>query len=231
MVYKFGISKEFPCSYLTKQQERLLIAIEPQLQTPEGYSWLMSQGFRRSGDQIYRPHCQNCQACQSIRLPVKYFTLSKSQKRLLKKNQQFSLKISSQCQDNYYVLYQQYINAIHSDGAMFPPNFEQYQTFLSCKLTKQHFIETWHDNQLICVAVTDELPDALSAVYTFYHPDYKKQALGLYSILKQIEITQQFNKEFLYLGYQIDACKKMNYKNRYFPYQILKDNSWHLITK
>ena len=230
-MYKFGISKEFPCSYLSNKQERLLISVDPQLNTTEGYSWLMSQGFRRSGDQVYRPHCVNCNACQSIRLPVDNFKPSKSQKRLFKKNQHFTLKVSSQQQDNYYPLYEQYINSIHSDGAMFPANYEQYQSFLANYLTKQYFIETWHNEILICVAVTDDLPDALSAVYTFYHPDYKKSALGLYSILKQIEFSQELNKEFLYLGYQIDECNKMNYKNRYFPYQILKDEEWHLINK
>lgn len=230
-MYKFGISKEFSCSYLPNRQERLLIAVEPQLNTAKGYSWLMSQGFRRSGDQVYRPHCVNCNACQSIRLPVADYKPSKSQKRLLKKNQHFTLNISAQQQGNYYPLYQHYINAIHNDGAMYPPNEEQYQSFLTCHLTKQHFIETWHNDILICVAVTDELPEALSAVYTFYHPDYKKSALGLYSILKQIEFSQQLNKKFLYLGYQIDECKKMNYKNRYLPYQILKDNQWHLVNK
>jgi len=230
-VYKFGISKEFPCSYLPNKQERLLISVEPQLNTTEGYSWLMSQGFRRSGDQVYRPHCVNCTACQSIRLPVADYKPSKSQKRLLKKNQHLTIKISTQQQENYYLLYEKYINAIHHDGAMYPPSKEQYQSFLTCHLTQQHFIETWHNDTLVCVAVTDELPDALSAVYTFYHPDYKKSALGLYSILKQIEFCQQLNKEFLYLGYQIDECKKMNYKNRYFPYQILKDNQWHLVDK
>ncbi len=231
MSYQFGISKEFPCSYLPNRQERLLIAIEEQLNSAEGYSWLMSQGFRRSGDQVYRPHCINCQACQSIRVFAADFVPSKSQKRLLKKNQHFTIKISNQPQDNYYPLYQEYINAIHHDGAMYPPNYEQYQTFLSCQLTKQLFIETWDNDKLISVAVTDKLVDALSAVYTFYHPDYKKSALGVFSILKQIAIAQQFNKEFLYLGYQIDECKKMNYKNRYFPYQIFKENLWQLVNK
>jgi len=230
-MYKFGISKEFPCSYLPNKQERLLISVEPQLNNTEGYSWLMSQGFRRSGDQTYRPHCVNCNACQSIRIPVAYFKPSKSQKRLLKKNQHFTLNISTQQQDNYYPLYQQYINAIHKNGAMYPPNEEQYQSFLTCIITKQYFIETWDNETLICVAVTDKLSDALSAVYTFYHPNYKKYALGVYSILKQIEFSQQLSKEFLYLGYQIDECKKMNYKNKYFPYQILKDNQWNLVNK
>jgi arginine-tRNA-protein transferase len=54
--YKLGISKIFPCNYLPEQQERLLIAVDDRLANSESYSWLMTQGFRRSGDQSYRPH-------------------------------------------------------------------------------------------------------------------------------------------------------------------------------
>ncbi|PCI61706.1 MAG: arginyltransferase [Gammaproteobacteria bacterium] len=230
-MYQFGVSQEFPCSYLPEQQERLLIAVEPQLQTLDGYSWLMSQGFRRCGEQVYRPHCLHCHACQSVRVLVNDFSPSKSQKRLLKKNQRFTIKIKNEKKDYYYPLYEQYISEIHAGGAMFPPNQEQYQTFLTTELTKQYFIETWDQDKLISVAVTDILNNALSAVYTFYHPDYKKSALGLFSILTQIEISQQNQKQFLYLGYQIDACNKMNYKNRYFPYQILMQNEWNLALK
>ncbi len=229
--YQLAISQTFPCNYLPDQQERLLIAIDQQLQSAEPYAWLMSQGFRRSGDQIYRPHCINCNACKSLRVLAQNFTPSKSQKRLLKKNADFTIVTSTQLQDNYYELYETYINTVHRDGSMYPANYEQYRSFIQCHLTEQIFIETWHDNTLINVAVTDVLEDALSAVYTFYHPAYRNRGIGIFSILKQIEQARIMNKEFLYLGYQIDACRKMNYKNRYFPHQILSNNHWLTVNK
>jgi arginine-tRNA-protein transferase len=114
---------------------------------------------------------------------------------------------------------------------MFPANYQQYQTFLSSELTEQVFIEVWHEQKLISVAVTDVLIDALSAVYTFYHPDYRKNGIGVFSILKQIAYANEINKDFLYLGYQIDDCTKMNYKNRYYPHQILQKNTWMTVNK
>jgi arginine-tRNA-protein transferase len=75
------------------------------------------------------------------------------------------------------------------------------------------------------------LADALSAVYTFYDPSQRKNGLGVYSILQQIELANKMDKPYLYLGYQIDQCKKMNYKNRYFPYQQLIENNWKTINK
>jgi arginine-tRNA-protein transferase len=229
--FQLGITQSFPCSYLPKKDERLLIATDERLQNGEHYGWLMAQGFRRSGDQIYRPHCELCSACKSLRVLVKEFLLSKSQKRNLKKNSQFIIKISNEKKENYYALYEQYINTLHKDGTMFPATADQYKSFISCNITEQLYLEIWHDNELISVAVTDILKDALSAVYTFYHPDYNRYGLGVFSILSQLSLTKNIGKEFLYLGYQIDDCKKMNYKNRYFPHQVLINNSWQTVNK
>lgn len=229
--FQLGISKNFPCNYLANKEERLLIAVDKRFQTPENYSWLMAQGFRRSGDQIYRPHCDHCSACQSLRVMVPEFHLSKSQKRLIKKNQKFSIKLANQQKDCYYPLYEKYINTLHADGSMYPATVEQYTNFLACTLTEQLYIEVWDQEKLISVAVTDVLNNALSAVYTFYDSDYRKDALGVFSILSQIKIAKELNKNFLYLGYQIDECQKMNYKNKYFPYQILQNNTWHIVNK
>ena len=228
---KFGITSDFACNYLPDKQERLLVAVDDKLHNSEHYSWLMHEGFRRSGDQIYRPHCQNCQACQSLRIIVDQFTPSKSQKRLLKKNNNFIIKVVKSVQDNYYPLYEKYINTLHADGAMFPANEAQYQSFIISNITEQLFLEVWHGDKLISVAVTDNLVDALSAVYTFYDPDYRKSGLGVFSILNQIALTDKMNKKYLYLGYQIDDCQKMNYKNRYFPHQRLSENKWKTINK
>ena len=229
--FQLGITKSFPCNYLPGRNERLLVATDPRLQSSDSYSWLMSQGFRRSGDQIYRPHCEACNACQSIRVLVNEFSPSKSQKRALKRNKAFTVKTSNQAKNSYYPLYERYINTIHQDGSMFPATHEQYKSFLTSNIAEQLFIEVWDKKQLICVAVTDVLSDALSAVYTFYHPDYRSAGLGVFAILNQISLSTQFQKQYLYLGYQIAGCQKMNYKDRYYPYQILAANTWKTVNK
>ena len=229
--FKLGITQSFPCNYLPNQHERLLIATDERLQNGEHYGWLMTQGFRRSGDQIYRPHCELCSACKSLRVLVKEFCLSKSQKRNIKKNKQFIIKTVHEKKENYYALYERYINTLHKDGAMFPATVEQYKSFINCNVTEQLYLEIWHDNELISVAVTDMLKDALSAVYTFYHPEYSSYGLGVFSILSQLSLAKEMGKEYVYLGYQIDDCKKMNYKNRYYPHQVLIENCWQTVNK
>lgn len=228
---KLGLTKAFQCNYLPEQQERLLIALDEKFHNETQYNWLMNQGFRRSGDQIYRPHCETCSACQSIRVMAPQFTPSKSQKRLQKKNQHLNLTTSNTLSDNYYPLYEQYINQIHFDGGMYPPSKEQFTSFLTNTICPVIYIELWDNEKLISVAVTDVLQDGLSAVYTFYDPNYRSYGLGVFSILKQIELTKKYHKPYLYLGYQIDACKKMNYKDRFYPHQRLINQTWQIINK
>ncbi|GHZ49699.1 arginyl-tRNA-protein transferase-related protein [Vibrio cholerae] len=81
---RIGLTNNHPCSYLADRMERVAVAIDPQMQTPETYEVLMANGFRRSGDTIYKPHCDHCQSCQALRIPAPDFVPSKSQKRLLK---------------------------------------------------------------------------------------------------------------------------------------------------
>ncbi len=226
---KIGLSQQFDCSYLPDKQEQLLVILDSQCYNAARFQDLLELGFRRSGDQIYRPHCPSCNACESMRLPVKDFVLSKSQKRKLKlaKNH-FHVKVSDKEQSNYYALYKNYINHKHSDGTMFPPNRLQYESFLFCNWLPITFIELWDKDELIAVAVTDTMPNSLSAIYTFYHPGYDKFSLGNVMILLQVEFAKSSGFDYVYLGYQIDECRKMSYKSQFKPAERFISDVWQL---
>ena len=81
-------------------------------------------------------------------------------------------------------------------------------------------------SELVCVAVCDRLIQGWSAVYTFYHPRYSDRGLGSFSILKQISLLKQHGLDYLYLGYWIKDCQKMNYKARYKPCEGFINNEW-----
>jgi arginine-tRNA-protein transferase len=229
---KFGITQAFPCSYLDEQQEQLLILVEEQNAiTAKHYDLLIGAGFRRSGNQVYRPNCPQCQACQPIRLPVSLFKLSKSQKRVLKLNDDLTIKLNSVDQTNYYPIYESYINQRHADGSMYPASYEQYRSFIVNPWDRALFIEIWLEEALIGVAVCDKVAEGLSALYTFFLPEYAQRSLGTYAILQQVLISQQLNLDYLYLGYQIDACQKMNYKQNFLPHERFLNDKWQLITK
>lgn len=226
---KFGLSTTFPCGYLEEQNERLLVYLDEQPLSPILYSALQSQGFRRSESYVYRPYCEACQACKSIRLPIHKFKASRSQKRIANKNKRFTVKISAHVNDDYYPLYEKYVNEKHIGGVMYPANPTQLDSFTSCDWMDQIFVELYDGDKLIAVAISDLSPDSISAVYTFYHPDYLSYSLGTFMVLKQIELAQNLDKSWLYLGYYIKECDKMNYKTRFYPYQVLVDGQWQQV--
>ena len=91
-------------------------------------------------------------------------------------------------------------------------------------------ITYWLEEQLVCLAVCDLGRTSLSAVYTFFDPDFQADGLGTYSILKQIELCQQRSLDHLYLGYYIADSPHMNYKSRFLPNQRLIDGRWTTFT-
>ena len=228
---KFCITQPSQCSYLPNKQEQILVLMTDTSPTYQEYDYLIGAGFRRSGNQVYRPHCPSCKACEAIRLPVNMFTPSRSQKRIVKRNQDLTIVISEQDKPEYYALYESYINQRHTDGSMYPATMEQYKGFIPGPWGKTLFIEFHTPEELIAVAVTDHLPSSLSALYTFFKPEEENRSLGTFAIMQQIALTKSMNKAFLYLGYQIDACQKMRYKQNFLPHERFFADKWQLITK
>ncbi|AZQ10885.1 MULTISPECIES: arginyltransferase [Shewanella] len=220
-----GISQLFPCSYLDDQQEQLLIIQEHFLDSLL-FERLLQLGFRRSGDAIYKPRCPSCNACMALRVPVNTFVPSKRQKRTLAKNRDLTVHWAEQSSQEHYQLYEKYINLRHFDGPMYPPSRGQYDHFVLCDWAPPAFLELRLDGRLIAVAVTDVLPTSLSAIYSFFDPDFDDRSLGSQLILTQLTQAKSLGKSFVYLGYQIDENRKMRYKRLYRPYQILTADGW-----
>lgn len=222
-----GLTQAFDCNYLTTEKEQLLVIRDERCHTDLVYEQLMARGFRRSGNEIYRPHCPGCNACQSIRIPVNTFKPSRGQKRIINRGQKtFTVTHGPTPDPGSYALYEKYINERHSNGSMFPSSVEQYEGFLFCEWLDMMYINLWHGDDLVAVAVTDVLPNGLSAIYTFFDPEFESYSLGSYCILNQVAICKELLKEYLYLGYQIDNCQKMSYKTKYKPYQRLICSQW-----
>ncbi len=226
LALRIGLTPEHSCSYLPDESERLMVLLEDKFKTPAGYENLLIAGFRRSGNDLYRPHCQRCEACRSLRIPVNDFAPSRSQKRILQLNRDVRMFLSSQDKPEYYDLFARYINERHYDGSMFPATRNQYDNFLLCDWLSPYYLEFRQGQHLIALAITDPLPHSLSAMYTFFAPEHAERSLGTLAILSQLELARRMNREWLYLGYQVDACRKMKYKTRFHPHELLCGHEW-----
>lgn len=225
------LAQEHNCSYLPDRQARSVF-IDPQVEvTAELYGQLIEQGFRRSATHIYRPHCGPCSACVPARVPVEHFMASNSQQRILRRNQDLSVQqVSNRYRAEHYALYHEYIEQRHADGDMYPPSAAQYQSFLNADLEFAKLYEFRLGEQLLAVAATDVLPNGLSAMYTFFDANDSRRSLGRFAILWQIQECLRLGLPYLYLGYWIKDCAKMNYKTQYQPLQGFIEGHWQAIT-
>lgn len=226
---------ETPCGYFDDRTSQSVV-VDPELEVNQQLtSWFSQEGYRRSGEMIYLPNCQGCQACISCRLKTDEFKPSKSQKRVINKFRRFaqsdeneiSLEIvPAQYSTELYELFERYINLRHKDGDMYPASQEQFKSFLCQDFQFNFFLVIKNHQKPILVSLFDQLSDGLSAVYSFFDPDYEFLSPGVLAVLKLIELNQKMAQPYLYLGYWIKDCKKMNYKANYQPLEMYKNGQW-----
>jgi arginine-tRNA-protein transferase len=220
-----------PCSYLDDQEAQTLF-VDPEAHLDQStQTRLAEMGFRRSGDFVYRPSCASCKACIPARIPVRSFEPNRTQRRIWKRNKQLTCEMTeARLTEEIYELYRRYIEARHQDGDMYPTSPEQFEDFLVNSRANTRFLEYRDDGRLVAVAVTDVLDNGYSAVYTFFDPENSKASFGVYTILSQIHQARRAGLDYLYLGYWIKACQKMNYKVNYRPVELLVNERWTLLT-
>ena len=224
-------SAPYGCSYLATEKARMQV-LDPQATADTTiYAKLIEQGFRRSGLSIYRPACAHCQRCLPLRVPVDRFTPNRSQRRAIQQHAALQVRLLPLVfQPEHYALYQQYQQQRHADCVAdnAPENGEQeYRDFILASPVDSFLAEfRTPAGQLKIVALTDCLPRALSAVYTFY-ANNPGASYGTYAILWQIAQARYWGLPHLHLGYWIENSAKMHYKSRFQPYEVLDQGGWH----
>ena len=218
---------EHPCGYWPERIARDLVLDPADPMLPALYEPALAMGFRRSGLHVYRPNCVGCQACTPVRIPIDRFVPSRSQRRCLARNADLQVSVQPALRsDETFALYRSYVGARHAGGGMDDPSHQDFDAFLACSWSPTAFLEMRLGHELLAVAVTDVMPDSLSAVYTFFATQHAARSLGTFAILAQIEHARREGLQFLYLGFWLDGHPKMHYKQSFRPLQILLDGSW-----
>lgn len=229
---QFYVTTAYSCGYLPNKLAQSLVASPQHLINAPVYNGLIQQGFRRSGMYAYRPHCEQCTACVSVRVRLNDFIASRSQKRAYKQHQNLTTTIMPVAfTDEHYALYAAYQRARHMDEKSHnakpeADDAEQYRNFLCQTNVESVMVEFRENGQLQMVSVIDIVDDGVSAVYTFYDTEPVKASFGTYNVLWQIEWAKRLNLPFLYLGYWIKDSQKMEYKQNFKPLEKLIDGEW-----
>jgi arginine-tRNA-protein transferase len=224
------LSGDHPCSYLPGLMARTLFADPLAPIDSARYQILLENGFRRSGAHIYRPECGECRRCVPVRIPTAAFEPNRSQRRNRARNQSDLEVVERRAglHREHYGLYAAYLRGRHPGSGMAEEvSPETYGDFLVSPWGGETLLlELRLKGRLVAVAVTDLLPRSLSAVYTFFAPELAGRALGTYAILTQVAQARRLGLDHLYLGYWIEECRKMSYKDKFRPIEAFVAGRW-----
>jgi arginine-tRNA-protein transferase len=230
---QFYRSSPAPCPYLPGRIERKLFARLGGGGSVAVNSVLSHAGFRRSHDIIYKPACPGCMACVAVRVPVNQFEPQGSLERIRRRGAHLTLEtLPPEPTRAQYDLFMEYETRRHADSDMARMSYDDYCSMLTEGEADTHLLTLAEGDKLMGAMLADRLADGWSAVYSFYAttPEADRLSLGSFLILRLIEEAKNASLPYVYLGYWVQNSRKMDYKSRFRPLEMLGPNGWQLFT-
>ena len=235
---QFYLTAPSPCPYLPGQEERKVFTHLVGERAAQLNDLLTHGGFRRSQSIAYRPACETCRACISVRVLVEDFRPTRSMRRVIERNRDVvgEMRVPVPTSEQYSV-FRSYLDARHRDGGMADMTVLDYAMMVEDSHVDTRMIEyrqrpsdgSSHElgsGRLLSVALTDVLSDGLSMVYSYYDSEESSRSLGTFMILDHIERAHRMGLSYVYLGYWVEGSRKMAYKGRFLPQQRLAPDGW-----
>ena len=240
---QFYLTAPSPCPYLPGKEERKVFTHLVGERAGDLNDLLTHGGFRRSQSIAYRPACEACRACVSVRVVVDDFRPSRSMRRIRADNADVigEMRVSVPTSEQYSV-FRAYLDHRHFDGGMADMSVLDYAMMLEDSHVETRTIEYRRrgpdsaingrgTGDLLAVALTDVLGDGLSMVYSFFDSDVAARSLGTFMILDHIARARRMGLPYVYLGYWVQGTRKMDYKGRFLPQQRLTPDGWKLVER
>ncbi|MDP9839051.1 arginine-tRNA-protein transferase [Neorhizobium huautlense] len=238
---QFYLTAPAACPYLPGEYERKVFTHLVGPRAAEMNDLLTQGGFRRSQNIAYRPACEACRACVSVRILVDQFEPSRTMRRVLNANSDITADIyPAQPSTEQFSLFRTYLDSRHQRGGMSDMSALDYAIMVEDTHVNTRVIEYRRrvegagigaaKGELVGVALTDMMSDGLSMVYSFFNPELEKRSFGTFMILDHINRTRTLGLPHVYLGYWVKGSAKMGYKTRYQPQEHLTARGWELYT-
>jgi arginyl-tRNA--protein-N-Asp/Glu arginylyltransferase len=234
---QFYLTSPSLCPYLPGKEERKVFTHIIGRRARDLNELLTQGGFRRSQTIAYRPACETCRACISVRVLVDEFAPSANMRRVLRDNRDLiGIATPNRPSSDQYSLFRRYLDARHRDGGMADMTVLDYSMMIEDSHVDTRVVEyrrrgidtgiTGRAGDLVAVSLTDEMSDGLSMVYSFFDPEEADRSLGTFMILDHIARAKALGLPYLYLGYWVEGSKKMDYKARFLPQERLMPAGW-----
>lgn len=224
----FFTTTPLPCPYLDGRTERRMVTELMGADAAQLNDRLSLAGFRRSHTIAYTPVCDGCQACVSVRVPVRDFRPGRTQRRIQNRNADLHIEDRAPIATReQYALFKSYIETRHGDGDMALMGEGDYRALVEETPVRSSLVEFREpDGRLVAGCLTDRLCDGLSAVYSFFDTDLQQRSLGTYVVLWLIERARLQGLDFVYLGYWVQGSPKMDYKRNFRPLEAYTPGGW-----
>ena len=216
-----------PCSYLPDRLASLESEVLAEVSAVELEARLV-RGFRRFGFDYFRPACGACSECVPTRIPVASFAPSKSQRRAARACDALSITLGSPRVDDARIdLYHRW-HAFREDARGWSPmHLDARSYFMSFAVPHPAARELSYyegppeEGRLVGVALCDQTPNAWSAIYFFYEPEWAARSIGVANVVFQVAVARQMKIPHVYLGYLVERSRSMAYKARFRPQERL----------
>lgn len=231
---QFYLTPPAPCPYLPGRTERKVFTKLSGPLSRQIHESLARVGFRRSQNIAYRPACDGCTACTSVRVPVDAFVPSRTFRKTLAANADLAVSAVDPlaCEEHYYLL-KSYLGVRHAGGGMASMGILDFVAMVEDTTIDTQIVEYRLPSQdagapgeLAACALTDVLSDGLSMVYSFFDPALSDRSLGTFMVLDHIERARKAGLPYVYLGYLVEDCRKMAYKGRFQPLEGHSSEGW-----
>jgi arginine-tRNA-protein transferase len=230
---QFFLTPGGACPYLPGKVERKVFA---RLMGPHAAPLndaLTHSGFRRSQMIAYRPACDGCNACVSVRVVAEEFRAGRTMRRMKRCNADLlRTVVPPEATREQFALLQTYLSSRHAGGGMSDMGLFDYVAMVEETPVETMLIEyrlrepDGAAGPLLACALTDVLQDGLSMVYSFFDPAFAHRSLGTYMILDHLEAAKAKRLPYVYLGYWVRGSRKMDYKARFKPIEALGSSGW-----
>jgi arginine-tRNA-protein transferase len=214
-----------PCAYLPDRTAVLPLRWYRSDLDGQDFDALLASSDRRVGRTLYRPECPACDECKGIRVPIDSFAMSKSQRRVWRRNQDLKVFAGPALANSERLdLFNKH--KLQRNLSEQPTTLSHYKQWLV--LTNTHTIETRYvlDGKLVGVGVLDLGKRDASSVYFYFDPDHSDRSMGTFSVLAEIAWLRAQGYRYYYLGLYVRDCAQLNYKARFKPHERLVQGRW-----
>lgn len=218
-----------PCSYLPEKTATMPLHVAQPSLSDADFEVVLEAGLRRSGQFTYYTACENCQACEPVRIDANKFHWSDSWRRIINRGDrllrldigppEFSIE-----RLQLFNIHRDIRNLGHGNDSYTPYDYQSFLIDSCCDSTYE--LRYYLDNSLVALSVIDLSSNSISAVYTYFDPNHAKLSLGSYSVLKQIRLAQRSGRKWVYLGLYVAENQHLNYKARFLPQERYINRQW-----